>query len=58
MMQIGRGLDIMIGPVIGGVLFDLQGTYVMAFTLVVVLKAVSIGCMWGARFTGGPVRYR
>jgi MFS family permease len=57
LMQIGRGLGIMIGPLIGGLLFDLQGTYVMAFSLVVVLKAVSIGCMWMVRFTSSPVRY-
>jgi MFS family permease len=57
LMQMGRGFGIMIGPLIGGVLFDLQGTYVMAFTLVVVLKAVSIGCMWMVHFTGGTARY-
>jgi MFS family permease len=57
LMQMGQGLGVMVGPLIGGVLFDLQGNYVMAFTLVVVLKAVSIGCMWMARFTGGVTRY-
>lgn len=57
LMQMGQSLGIMVGPLIGGVLFDLQGNYVMAFTLVVVLKAVSIGCMWMVRFTGGTARY-
>jgi MFS family permease len=57
LMQMGQGLGVMVGPLIGGVLFDLQGNYVMAFTLVVVLKAVSIGCMWMVRFTGGTARY-
>jgi hypothetical protein len=38
---------------VGGLLFDLQGNYVMAFMLAVTLMFVAIGCMWGARLTGG-----
>ena len=60
LVQMGRGLGIMAGPILGGLLFDLQGNYQMAFCLAVVLVAIAIGCMWGARWTAGPtgVRYR
>ena len=53
LVQMGRGLGIMMGPLVGGLLFDLQGNYVAAFMLAVALMFVAIGCMWGARLTGG-----
>jgi hypothetical protein len=53
LVQMGRGLGIMLGPLIGGLLFDLHGDYVVAFGLAVALVWVAIGCMWGARLTGG-----
>jgi MFS family permease len=49
----GRGLGLMVGPLLGGLLFDLQGTYRLAFIFAVALVAVAIGCMWGARWTAG-----
>jgi MFS family permease len=52
LVQMGRGLGIMLGPLIGGLLFDLQGDYVLAFSLAVTLVCVAIGCMWGAGLTG------
>jgi MFS family permease len=56
LVQMGRGLGIMLGPLIGGLLFDLQGNYVVAFSLAVALMCVAIGCMWGASLTGGQQR--
>jgi MFS family permease len=53
LVQMGRGLGIMLGPLIGGLLFDLQGDYFLAFGVAVTLVCVAIGCMWGARLTGG-----
>ena len=55
LVQMGRGFGIMAGPMLGGLLFDLQGNYRMAFLLAVVLVTVAIGCMWGVRWTTGPV---
>ena len=54
LVQMGRGLGIMAGPILGGLLFDLQGNYRVAFLLAVVLVTVAIGCMWGVRWTAGP----
>jgi MFS family permease len=53
LVQMGRGLGILVGPLLGGLLFDLQGNYGVAFLLAVALVSVAIGCMWGARLTGG-----
>jgi MFS family permease len=53
LVQMGRGLGIMAGPILGGLLFDLQGNYRMAFFLAVTLVTVAIGCMWGVRWTAG-----
>jgi MFS family permease len=53
LVQMGRGLGILVGPLLGGLLFDLQGNYGVAFLLAVALVCVAIGCMWGARLTGG-----
>ena len=51
LVQMGRGLGMMVGPLLGGLLFDLQGNYRMAFLLAVVLVTIAIGCMWGVRLT-------
>jgi MFS family permease len=51
LVQMGRGLGIMAGPIVGGLLFDLQGNYRMAFLLAVALVTVAIGCMWVVRWT-------
>jgi MFS family permease len=56
LVQMGRGLGIMVGPLLGGLLFDLQGNYGMAFLLAMALVCVAIGCMWGARLTGDQAR--
>jgi MFS family permease len=52
LVQTGRGLGIMVGPLLGGLLFDLQGHYGAAYLLAVALVYVAIGCMWGVRLTG------
>jgi predicted MFS family arabinose efflux permease len=49
----GRGLRIMVGPLLGGLLFDLQGHYGAAHLLAAALVCVAISCMWGVRLTGG-----
>jgi MFS family permease len=61
LVQMGRGLGMMVGPLLGGFLFDLHGNYLLAFLIAVVLVTVAIGCMWGVRFPsqrsstdGGP----
>jgi MFS family permease len=54
LVQIGRGLGIMAGPLLGGLLFDLKGDYQMAFCLAVGLVTIAVGCMWGVRWTAGP----
>jgi MFS family permease len=51
LVQMGRGLGMMAGPLLGGLLFDLQGNYRMAFLIAVALVTVAIGCMWGVRLT-------
>jgi MFS family permease len=51
LVQMGRGLGMMVGPLLGGWLFDLQGNYRMAFLLAVALVTMAIGCMWGVRLT-------
>ncbi|MBM3224223.1 MAG: MFS transporter [Candidatus Tectomicrobia bacterium] len=45
-VQMGRGLGIMAGPLLGGLLFDQYGTYQTAFLLAVTLLIVAVGCMW------------
>ena len=56
LVQSGRGLGIMVGPILGGLLFDLQNDYDFAFTLAVSLSLAAIGFMWAARFTSGSGR--
>jgi MFS family permease len=53
LVQMGRGLGIMVGPLLGGWLFDLQGHYGAAYLLAVALVCVAVGCMWGVRLTEG-----
>ena len=46
LVEAGRGLGIAVGPLLGGLLFDLQGDYVLAFSLSMVLTFASICSMW------------
>ena len=51
-VEMGRGAAIFLGPIIGGIMFDLQGDYVQAFVLSAGLTFVSVCAMWVADFTG------
>jgi MFS family permease len=51
LVQMGRGLGMMVGPLLGGLLFDLHGNYLLAFVIATGLVMVAIGCMWGVRWT-------
>jgi MFS family permease len=55
LVQMGRGLGMMAGPLLGGFLFDLQGNYQLAFLLAVALVALAIGCMWGVWWSAGKI---
>jgi MFS family permease len=56
-VQSGRGVGIMAGPILGGFLYDRQGDYMMAFSLAIVMITVAVAFMWGARITGGKGKY-
>ena len=47
-LEAGRGIGIGTGPILAGVLFDLQGDYFIAFLISAGLTVVSIFLMWGA----------
>ncbi|HEY7493147.1 MAG TPA: MFS transporter, partial [Candidatus Tectomicrobia bacterium] len=53
LVQTGRGLGMMAGPLLGGFLFDRHGNYQMAFCIAVALVTVAIGCMWMVWLTSG-----
>ncbi len=57
LVHLGRGIGIMAGPVIGGILFDAQGDYKIAFPLAVSLGLLAVGCMWAARLTAVQTGY-
>ena len=46
LVEVGRGVGIAVGPVLGGLLFDLRGDYVLAFSLSMALTSASICSMW------------
>ena len=46
LVEVGRGVGIAVGPLLGGFLFDLRGDYVLAFSLSLALTGASIGSMW------------
>ena len=54
-IQAGRSVGLLAGPVIGGLLFDLQGDYVGAFLLAVGLYVAAIGFLWATRLARRPV---
>ena len=51
-VEMGRGAAIFLGPIVAGLLFDVQGDYVMAFIVSAALSFTSICTMWIADFTG------
>jgi MFS family permease len=56
-VEVGRGIGMALGPILGGLLFDLQGDYLMAFSLAAGLTFGSICTMWAARLFQGVARY-
>ncbi len=46
LVEVGRGVGIAVGPLLGGLLFDLRGDYVLAFSLSMALTFASICSMW------------
>jgi len=48
MLEAGRGIGIGTGPILAGLLFDLQGDYFIAFLISAGLTVGSIFLMWGA----------
>ena len=51
-VEMGRGSAIFLGPIVAGLMFDLQGDYVQAFILSAVLTIASVCAMWVADFIG------
>ena len=51
-VEMGRGAAIFLGPVIAGLMFDVQGDYIQAFILSAALSFASICTMWTAHFLG------
>ena len=49
MLETGRGIGIGVGPVMAGLLFDIQGDYFLAFLISAGLTGASIFLMWSAR---------
>ena len=48
MLETGRGIGIGVGPVMAGLLFDIQGDYFLAFLISAGLTGASIFLMWSA----------
>ncbi len=46
LVEVGRGVGIAVGPLLGGLLFDLRGDYILAFSLSMALTFASICSMW------------
>ncbi len=57
MMEVGRGIGIGLGPILAGLLFDLQGDYFWAFLISATLTTGSVFLIWGVRLTARN-RYR
>ena len=51
-VEMGRGAAIFLGPVIAGLMFDVQGDYIQAFILSAALSFASICTMWAAHHLG------
>lgn len=51
-VEMGRGAAIFLGPIVGGIMFDLQGDYIQAFILSAALTFGSVCAMWVADFMG------
>jgi MFS family permease len=56
-VEVGRGVGIALGPILGGLLFDWQGNYLLAFSLAAGVTFASICFMWAVKLTSGAARY-
>ncbi|MBM3942833.1 MAG: MFS transporter [SAR202 cluster bacterium] len=54
LVEMGRGLGFAVGPILGGLLFDLYGNYLAAFSSALVLALVAVCCIWATRFYSKP----
>jgi MFS family permease len=57
MVEMGRGVGVALGPILGGLLFDLRGDYTLAFSLAIVMTLASICFIWINRIIAGGARY-
>ncbi|MSQ06307.1 MAG: MFS transporter [Dehalococcoidia bacterium] len=49
MVEMGRGFGFAVGPILGGLFFDLYGSYLPAFAAALALAVVAVACMWSIR---------
>jgi MFS family permease len=53
MVEMGRGFGFAVGPILGGLFFDIYGSYLPAFAAALALGAVAVVCMWCIRLAQG-----
>ena len=46
LVDVGRGIGIAVGPILGGLLFDITGNYTVAFTISIFLALSSMVSIW------------
>ena len=46
LVDVGRGIGIAVGPILGGFLFDMTGNYTVAFTISIFLALSSMVSIW------------
>ena len=46
LVEVGRGIGIAVGPILGGFLFDITGNYTIAFTISILLTLASMVSIW------------
>lgn len=52
-VNMGRGLGLAVGPLIGGLIYDSTDSYLYAFSLAVVFMILSAACFWMAHLKRG-----
>ena len=51
MMEVGRGIGLGLGPILAGLLFDLQGNYFWAFLISALMTSLSVLLIWAVKCT-------
>ena len=46
LVDVGRGIGIAVGPILGGFLFDMTGNHTVAFTISIFLALSSMVSIW------------